>query len=284
MPEETLSSTVHFNADDFGWADGQNLAVERAHNEGVLKRASILANGLAFNQAVEIAQRSPGLAVGVHLTLNEGAPLLSYKQLKHLVAPDGEFWQTPADLVRLWMRGHLTAGSVLPEWRTQLERALNAGIHVSHLDSHKHVHMLPPLLDAIILLSKEYGISKIRLPLENIFLAPLRPSSLVLWAFAYRARRYLVRAGRRFSERFIGFGASGKMTLDHLERAVHQAGGRSIEVMVHPAVVTPAVQELVRRYPGLAGYQFEQELEALIRLKIRLVWRGDNYVINGPIY
>ena len=279
-----MSSTVYFNADDFGWADGQNLAVERAHLEGALNRASVLANGLAFNQAAEIARRLPGLAVGVHLTLNEGAPLLPPGKLKHLVAPDGEFWRTPADLLRIWISGHLTADSVLPEWRTQLERAINAGIKVSHLDSHKHVHMLPPLLDAIILLSKEYGIENTRLPLENIFLAPLRPSSVALWAFACRARWYLVGAGLRFAERFIGFGASGKMTLDRLERAISRTGGRSLEIMMHPAVLTPSVQELVRRYPGLAGYHFEEELEALIGLKTSLFWGEDKNVNKGPIY
>ena len=274
---------MYFNADDFGWADGQNLAVERAHIEGVLNRTSILANGLAFEQAAEIAQRLPRLAVGVHLTLNEGVPLLPSGKLKHLVAPDGEFWRTPSDLLRVWISGHLTADTVLPEWRAQLERTLNAGIKVSHLDSHKHVHMLPSLLDAIILLSKEYGIENIRLPLENIFRAPLRPSSAVLWAFARRARRHLAGAGLRFAERFIGFGASGKMTLDRLERAVSHMGGQSLEIMMHPAVLTPSVQELVRHYPGLAGYQFEQELEALIGLKTRLFWGGDKNANEGPI-
>jgi hypothetical protein len=146
--------------------------------------------------------------------------------------------------------------------------------------------MLPPLLDAIIRLSKEYGIENIRLPLENIFLAPLRPSSVALWVFACRARGYLVGAGLQFAERFIGFGASGKMTLDRLERAVSRMsrmGGRSLEIMMHPAVLTPSVQELVRRYPGLAGYQFEQELEALIGLKTRLFWGRDKDVNKGAI-
>ena len=81
----------------------------------------------------------------------------------------------------------------------------------------------------------------------------------------------------------MGFGASGKMTLDRLERAVSRMGGRSLEIMMHPAVLSPSVQELVHRYPGLAGYQFEQELEALIGLKTRLFWGGDKNANEGPI-
>ena len=273
MPEGTLI----FNADDFGWTDGHNQAVQRAHLEGVLNRASILAIGPAFYQAVEIAKNLPDLSVGVHLALNEGAPLLSPDRVGALVNSTGAFWDTPADLVRIWLGGKLNTARVLPEWRTQLERALDAGLKVSHLDSHKHVHMLPPLLETIIHLAKEYGISYVRLPLENPFRTPFRLSAPALWALACLARQRLLRAGLHFADRFIGFGTSGKMSLSYLEQAVRGRGTGTTEIMVHPAVLTPAVQDLIRRYPVMAEYHFEQELEALIALKSRLTPQGSRY-------
>ena len=76
VPHELLQGRrILITADDFGWTDGHNLAVERAARAGTLNRASLLATGAAFAGAVIAARRCPRLGVGVHLTLCEGRPL-----------------------------------------------------------------------------------------------------------------------------------------------------------------------------------------------------------------
>ena len=257
------------NADDFGWTDGQNLAVEKAHCHGILNRASILTNGQAFRAAVEISQRLPDLGVGVHLTLNEGRPLRTPDHLPNLTRADGSFHERLGTIESLWLRGRLLTEEVLPEWRAQIQRAIEAGIQVTHLDSHKHVHMFPPVLDAFIELAREYQIPYVRLPLEKISLSAFRrgPAWLGLWLLARRARSRLTKATLRFADRFIGIAASGSMTAPLLARAVASCEGVT-EIMVHPAVITPAITELQESYGWARRYLFEEELHALCEADI----------------
>jgi len=81
------------NADDFGLSAGVNRAVEIAWQEGILTQASLISGGEAFEEAVEIAWRNPGLQVGLHLTLVQGTPVLPPEQIPGLVGNDG-FFQT----------------------------------------------------------------------------------------------------------------------------------------------------------------------------------------------
>ena len=253
------------NCDDFGWTDGQNMAVERAYLQGVLNSASLLCTGDAFDEAVAISRRLPGLRLGVHLALNETRPLLNPGELPGLTRPDGAFHDGAGALVRLWTSGRLDGQAVMAEWRAQIERALEAGVALSRLDGHKHVHMLPPLADVVIGLAQEYGVPYVRLPFEPLSVGTLRrgPGGLVLWAMAWRARTRLKQVGLSFADHFVGFGLSGALTAERLKAIIREAWQGVTEIMVHPAVMTPAVEALARRFGWAARYQFEEELAAL---------------------
>jgi predicted glycoside hydrolase/deacetylase ChbG (UPF0249 family) len=253
------------NADDFGWTDGHNQAVELAHCHGVLNRASIMPNAPAFWEGVKLAKRLPSLQVGVHLTLNEGNSLLASKYLPNLTNGEGSFFDTLNSLIILWGRGRLRATEAKREWRAQVERVLQTGIRVTHLDSHKHVHVLPPLLEAAVQLAQEFHIPYLRLPLESSLRDLLRrgPAGVGLWMLAMRAKTILQATGLQFSQRFIGLGMSGRMTLKRLGKAICAARGTAAEIMVHPAVITASVLELQQKYRWATRYQFEKELQAL---------------------
>ncbi len=257
------------NADDFGWTDGQNQAVEKAYQLGVLTHASLLTTTPGFAGAVEIARQNPGLQVGVHLALNEVPPALPSDKLQGLLQPDGRFPDSLGTLLRAWFGGRLAPAVVLAEWQQQIERALAAGLTPTHLDGHKHVHMLPPLLDAAIHLAKAYQIPYVRLPLEGFSTQALRrgPAWGVLWGLAQRARPHLQRAGLQFAAHFHGIAFSGQMTWPHLHRALAAHPPGQAEIMVHPAVRTPSVRALQTRYRWAAQYRFEEELDALLHAK-----------------
>lgn len=259
------SRMIYVTCDDFGWTDGHNLAVERAHTHGVLNRASLMATGDAFDEAVALAKRLPRLGVGVHLVLNETRPLLDPVHLLGITRSDGAFHDSFMPVVRLWLAGRLDQEAVLAEWHAQVRRVKDAGISITHLDGHKHVHLLPPLLEATIRLAREFGVSYVRLPLEALSLNALRrgPAWLVLWVLGRRARRRLLEAGLSCTNHFVGFGTSGRITADHLRRAINEAPTGITEIMTHPAVITPAVEVLQRRFDWAARYQFEGELAAL---------------------
>ena len=70
------------NADDFGMSHAFNRAVLEGYESGILKSASIVANGSSFEEAVEhVLPDCPELGVGVHLNVIEGnllAPVIHY--------------------------------------------------------------------------------------------------------------------------------------------------------------------------------------------------------------
>lgn len=264
-----MTRQVVINADDFGWTDGHNLAVEKAHRCGILTRASLLCNGPAFNQAVEIARRTPTMGVGVHLTLNEGLPVLSAKRVPHLTNQEGFFFDGLQALISRWASGRLNDQECYAEWNAQADRALETGLQINHLDSHKHVHLLPPLLEAAIKIAGEKSIPYLRLPIEKFSMVAGKrgAAGIVFWMLAQRARVIISSAGLSFADHFVGVGSSGSMAAGDLLTAIENAHEGITEIMVHPAVLTPAVQKLKERYSWAAKYRFEQELQALCDVK-----------------
>src|SRR5690349_12753869 len=73
------------NADDFGLSHEVNLAVIRAHTEGVLTTASLMVNEDGFGEAVELARQHPRLGVGLHLSLVRGRSALRQSEIPNLV-------------------------------------------------------------------------------------------------------------------------------------------------------------------------------------------------------
>lgn len=144
------------NADDFGLTPGVNRAVIRAHREGILTSATLMAGGLAWEEAVELSGSTPTLGVGVHLTLTALKPVLPPEQVPSLVDAKGrfrrQFWR-----VLFWKRKQ-----VIEEWRGQIERVMAAGLRPTHLDSHHHIHLWPPLMTMVGELAREYSIPGIR--------------------------------------------------------------------------------------------------------------------------
>lgn len=144
------------NGDDFGLTSGVNRAIINAHKEGILTSTTLMAAGLAWQEAVELAKATPTLAVGVHLTLTALRPVLPAGQVPSLTDGEGRFRRK---LLRVpW----LDRDQIETEWRAQIQRVVEAGLQPTHLDSHHHVHLLPPLMTIACRLAEEYGICGVR--------------------------------------------------------------------------------------------------------------------------
>ena len=144
------------NADDFGFTRGVNAGIVEAHKNGILTAATLMANGDAFDDAVRLARETPSLDVGCHLVLIGGKSLVTGFDLP----------ASPAALVRAVIAGRVP---IYEELSAQVRKIAAAGIAPTHLDTHKHTHLLPPVLNAVARISAETGIRWVRSPFDSKF-------------------------------------------------------------------------------------------------------------------
>ena len=152
------------NADDFGLSSGVNRAVAQAHDRGILTSATLMANGQAAPEAMQIASCRPGMSVGCHVQLVDGTPLSSSLEINTLVDPVGNFSTGFSRFAFAALRGKIDPVQVELEATAQMRKLAAAGIKLSHFDTHKHVHILPSVLRPILRAAQACGIGAVRNP------------------------------------------------------------------------------------------------------------------------
>lgn len=241
------------NADDFGFTHDVNAGVVEAFERGVLRATTLMANGHAFDDAVRLAHAAPALDVGCHLVLVRGPS----------VAHPGA--ALPATVAQLIHAVALRRISVYDELRAQVRRILDAGIAPTHLDTHKHTHLLPPVLDAVARLAEEFKIPWVRrpfdFPMRGGAPAPLavRATSRGLALLRRRFQATLARRGCRTTDHFAGFSTTGRLRTPELIALLREAPPGTTELMCHPGRCTA---ELRAAHTRLKESR-EAELEAL---------------------
>ncbi|MGA9720930.1 MAG: polysaccharide deacetylase family protein [Candidatus Binatus sp.] len=125
------------NADDFGMCHDQNEGVITGLKDGVFTSSTILVTCPWFEEAAAFARSNPAADLGVHLTLTaewdsyKWGPVLGAHAVPSLVDERGYLWQTVAQVYE-----HARLDEAEAELRAQIEKAIAAGIDVTHLDSH----------------------------------------------------------------------------------------------------------------------------------------------------
>jgi hopanoid biosynthesis associated protein HpnK len=154
------------NADDFGLTIGVNRAIAEAHDQGVVTSATLMATGAAFADAVERARSVPRLSVGGHIVLTDGFPLLSAEQIPTLTSDTGQFRQSLVSFALSAISGRINPNEIEAEANAQIRKLQTAGIVVSHIDTHKHTHIFPPVLRPLLRAARACGIRAVRNPFE----------------------------------------------------------------------------------------------------------------------
>ena len=117
-----------------------------------------MANMSGTEHAVELSKQMPTLAVGVHLTLTCGKPILG-KKVSSLIRNDGNFYNL-CDFENENVK--IDENELYDEWKTQIDKLYSLGIKLSHIDSHHHIHTFNQTAEIAKTLSKEYN-----LPVRN---------------------------------------------------------------------------------------------------------------------
>ncbi len=232
------------NADDFGLTRGINLAIAELHAAEVVTSATLMATGPAFQHAVELAHRNPMLGVGCHIVLTDGIPVSSPETIPTLLGEDGRsFRPSLNDFLRAVLTGKINANELEQEIIAQIQMLQRAGIRASHLDTHKHTHVLPQIARALLAAAEKTGVPAVRNPFEE-------PWSLRLGQ-ASRLRVLAVAGARLFHRRFLalpqfrngsvrttdgtlGISATGHLNVYTLRQMIAALPNGTWELVCHP--------------------------------------------------
>lgn len=219
------------NADDFGFTRGVNAGIIEACGNGILRATTLMANGPAFDDAVERARQTSTLDVGCHLVLIGG---------RAAAPPYAPLPQSTKELLWRLARG-LSASAVEQEFSAQIEKILAAGLRPTHLDTHKHTHLAPPVLEAVLRVARRYGIPWIRRPFDVPLpavqgQAPLRRRAInrALRPLQQRFGRRIAANGCRATDYFAGFQLTGGYQAGHLAALIRALPEGLTEFMCHP--------------------------------------------------
>lgn len=245
------------NADDFGLTQGINEAVEELHRAGVLTSATLMATGPAFHHAAALALENPKLGVGCHLIFVDGTPASDPKFIPTLLGPDARtFRRSLSTFALAATQGKLAIAELAMEAQAQIETLQKAGLHVTHVDTHKHVHVFPDVLRAVLLAADRCGVPCLRVPFEPAWATNLLRVTLsrrILMKLLARHRRAfdLLTEDRRargyLAESTLGIAVTGR--LDHLELRkllthLQMCGSESaVELCCHPGHVDSALKK-----------------------------------------
>ena len=265
------------NADDFGMTLGVNDGIIRAHREGILTSATLMANGEAFDDAVERARANKELGVGCHLVLVGGKCVATKDSVASLVDAGGNLPDSLPLFVAKISSGIIRTEEIERELRAQIGRVRAAGIEPTHLDTHKHTHAHPRVMEALGKVAKECGIVRVRKPIENLRdswetsqAGGQGVSMQILAAGAVRAiapqfaaisRRY----GLLSPDHFLGLAMTGQLSPSVLRGVIGTVVDGTTEIMLHPGICDA---DLARSGSRLQK-QREDELQGLLDPGVR---------------
>lgn len=228
------------NADDFGLTSGVNRAIIEAHTRGILTSATLMVNMPAFDEAVRLAKLHPSLGVGLHFNITQGLPIACSARVGSLLNEQGQFLGTSTALLRRWLTGGLRFQEIEIELRAQIEMVIQSGLKVTHIDSHKHSHALPPVCEAIANTIGDYGIKAVRLPRERWQFPRHHPpaklifQSLSAFGLAQLCRLSEARLTNKTTDAFFGVSQTGFWSKQWLLELIRTLPPGINELMTHP--------------------------------------------------
>ena len=264
-----------FNADDFGISKGVNAAIVKAHREGILNSASLMINQKYAAEAVKLAKEMPELEMGLHVNLTNEYPAASAQEIPLLVDNRGKLKNGFVNLLLIsFFKPRQLRLQVEIEMRAQIAKYLTTGLPLQHLDSHRHVHMIPQIFKTMRKLQKEFEVPRIRVMNENIF-NTLKYNHNKSWLFDGALIKYVLLRflcwwnGYKNDVYFYTLIYTCKIAKEQFSGVKIPQGYKAVEIMIHPGM-----PEIDKQYPEdvwdeniLSPYR-TVELETLLDKKV----------------
>lgn len=267
-------------ADDFGLSESVNEAVEQAYREGVLTSASLMVAGAAAGDAVRRAKAMPGLRVGLHVVVIQGASVRP-SAVKGLVDAAGDF---PNDQVSASIGYYFSPKQrkqLASEIRSQFSAFSKTGLPLNHVNAHKHMHMHPTVGQLMVKIGATFKCPAMRIPREPTTVlrrsgtaVGLGGRALNFWSDLLRYRA--TKAGMQVNDAVFGIAWSGQMTTERVLRLIPNLPDGLNEIYFHPASRQDG--RLMRFMPD---YEHEAELQTLTSPAVREAFAAAGVEITG---
>lgn len=231
------------NADDFGLTSGVNRAVAELNRAGAVTSATLMARGAAAEEAIEIARSAPSLGVGCHVVLVDGEPVLPPAQIPTLVdSKTGRFQPTLGALLKRLLTGRVDLAEIEAETAAQIAFLQERGVRLTHIDTHKHVHMFRAALRPVLRAACKAGIRAVRNPFEASWSlrattgAPAlrRAEVQVLLRLEPAFRRVVRQEGFTTTDGAIGVLATGTLDTGTIDSLLRSLPLGTWELVTHP--------------------------------------------------
>lgn len=260
----TATAYLIVNADDYGYFRCVSRGIVEAATQGIVTATGVISNMDDLPALAPALRDCPQLDAGVHLNLSAGTPLT--RVMRENCARWGGAFPGKFAMVGAILSGAVGVRDVEQEWQAQIERCLASGLAPVFLNSHEHIHMLPPLFGVATTLARRHGIAHLR------FTSVERPAR---WSAAALLRGTIVAGlqaacavrSRPPSPRLLGLEPSGRLDEAYLRRIVPRLEpGRVYELMCHPGRFD---RDEVGDPRLLAYHDWEGELSTLTRPSVR---------------
>jgi hopanoid biosynthesis associated protein HpnK len=273
------------NGDDFGLSPQVNAGILHAHQHGILTSTSLMVTAPAWQEAVALAQATPSLSVGLHLTLVQGRAALAPHLLPAVTDPGGNFSRTPTLAGLRYFFSRRARQQVRAECQAQIEKFLATGLPLAHVDGHLNIHMHPAVLDILLELAREYGIKAMRLTREDLAVSLAldarhrlrkRWESVIFTVLSRAAEKKLRANGIASPDALFGLSQSGDINERYLLGLLPRLREGVTELYCHPSFLP--CREVQYWTPT---YRRDVELAALTSSAVRAVVTAQGVVLVG---
>ena len=224
---------IIINADDFGYDLDSTLATIECLEIGAIRSASVMPNMPATQLAVNFAKKNPQFSFGIHLTFSKDTQECSIsdpKLIKSICRRDGSFFK--ANIVRsLALLKILSVDQICIEMSSQIEKMLDEGLKISHIDSHGHLHKFKPFMEALKRVLPYYGISKVR-NIQNVYIN--KPYLSPTYWFGQHMSKRLKKS---FLTTPYFFMSTCENDIENITKVIDSYNGGLLEIGFHPGSI-----------------------------------------------
>jgi hopanoid biosynthesis associated protein HpnK len=263
------------NADDFGLTAGVNRAIVELHRAGVLTSTTLMAAAKAADNAIAMALATPSLGVGCHVVLVDGDPVLPAQAISSLIDKrTGRLQPTLGAFLKRLLTGRINPDEIEAEAAAQIALLQSKGVKLTHIDTHKHVHMFPAVLRPVLRAAQAAEIIAIRNPFEPAWSVRATPNAPwkrrmevnVLRQLEPAFRRLVAKAGLATTDGALGVLATGTLNAAAVTSLLAHLPEGTWELVTHPGVNDADLAQAHTRL--LASREIEREaLQAIKQIQ-----------------